>query len=111
MQRVGGTTEESRSLSACCAVCLLTSLLVEDVHRDRDAEGESSRRRFPPFDIEAWLRLWQLKVVTSCGGNVIEVEELRQRNRRELLLLEEEQGFSAEASFVVFVVTELAPHN
>ena len=25
-------------------------------------------------------------------GNVIEVEELRQRNRRELLLLEEEQG-------------------
>ena len=40
------------------------------------------------------------------GGGVTTEE-----NRRELLLLEEEQGFSAEASFVVFVVTELAPHN
>ena len=39
----------------------------------------------------------------------MEVEELRQKNRRELLL-KEEQGFSAEASFVVYLVTELAPH-
>ena len=33
---------------------------------------------------------------------MIEVEELQEENRRELLL-EEDQGFSAEASFVVFV--------
>ena len=32
-----------------------------------------------------------MEVVTATG-NVIEVEELQQRNRRELLLLEEEQG-------------------
>ena len=68
--RIGGrTAEEGRTRGLACAACvlLLSSLLVEDVHRDRDAEGESSRRRFPPFE-EAWLRLWQLKVVTSIGG-------------------------------------------
>ena len=38
-------------------------------------------------------------------GNVIEVEEFTtEENRRELLLLEEEQGFSAELVLVVFVV-------
>ena len=76
-------------------VCLFP-LLGEDVNLDRAAEGESPRRQFPPFE-EAWLRLWQLKVVTfygerDRGGGVFTTEE----NRRELLLLEEEQGFSAE---------------
>ena len=51
-----------------------------------------------------------VKVVTFYGERDRGGGVLRQRNRRELLLLEEEQGFSAEASLVVFVVTELAPH-
>ena len=69
-QRVGGRTEEGRTRGLACAACLLfvlSSLLGEDVNLDRAAEGESPRRRFPPFE-EAWLRLWQLKVVTSIGG-------------------------------------------
>ena len=69
-QCVGGRTEEGRTRGLACAACLLfvlSSLLGEDVNLDRAAEGESPRRRFPPFE-EAWLQLWQLKVVTSCGG-------------------------------------------
>ena len=59
MQRVGGMTEEGRvrvrgwPVSCLCCLFVLSSLLGEDVHRDRAAEGESPRRRFPPFE-EAW---------------------------------------------------------
>ena len=40
----------------------------------------------------------------------MEVEELRQKNRRELLLKEEQGLFPRRLVFVLFVVTELAPH-
>ena len=48
-------------------VCLFVSTSRQRRQLDRAAEGESPRRRFLPFE-EAWLQLWQLKVVTSCGG-------------------------------------------
>ena len=54
--------------------------------------------------------LWQLKVVTVLRGMFMEVEELRQENRRELLLEEEQGLFPRRLVFVLFVVTELAPH-
>ena len=77
-------------------LCWLVLLFVCCLHfsartsLDRAAEGGSPRWRSPPFVV--WLQLWQCEGCYFVWGNVIEVEELRQKNRRELLL-EEEQGF------------------
>ena len=92
---------ESKSVGLLCCL-LLTSLLLEDVnHRDREAEGESLRRRFPPFDIEAWFNGGCYRGERDRGGGGVTTEE----NRRELLFVGEvETGcFSAGLVLVVFV--------
>ena len=78
---------ESKSVGLLCCL-LLTSLLLEDVnHRDREAEGESLRRRFPPFE-EAWFNGGCYRGERDRGGGGVTTEE----NRRELLLLERRNG-------------------
>ena len=47
------------------------------------------------------MLLWQLKVVTVLRGMFMEVEELRQENRRELLLEEEQGLFPRRLVFVL----------
>ena len=84
---------ESKSVGLLCCL-LLTSLLLEDVyHRDREAEGESSRRRLPPFE-EAWFNGGCYRGERDRGGGVTTEE-----NRRELLFVGEvETGFFRGAS-------------
>ena len=59
-------------------VCLFVSTSRQRRQLDRAAEGESPRRRFPPFE-EAWLQLWQCEGCYFVWGNVIEVEEFYDR--------------------------------
>ena len=61
-----------------CAVCLLSSLLGEDVIWTEPLKGNRPAGGSQPFK-EAWLQLWQCEGCYCYWGNVIEVEEFYDR--------------------------------